>query len=250
MPNYSFYGEVTVDASLETCASWILNVNSRERTKFFRTHLGGVKLECRTVNDHCLIVHSISNLAGFSKRRELSNVLIWEKDKDGSLLIASEPTTKSLFTVKDDTAAGSSRVLESQYCLTKLTRAESKKGFEQTSIMLAGEQFYGTLNLSQIEALAKKTLIQLSSLRKAFDKSLAMGKLSRKEFIDAAEKNEEVYSENEEKSLFSGATVIQYYESSSDIRQVSRSLLLPQSFLRTEGALTFFLTPWNMINCR
>ena len=164
-----FKGDVIVDAPLQTCLSWLYLDVSRERKKIFFEQ-GGTKLVRRNFNNHCHLLHSVSNFVGglFQKREFVSKVCWRELVDDEVIVIANEPSSEKLL----ESASHENRQRSYIWSLTTLEKLPSVGNIAKTRVeVFFKEVFPAVVPKIILKEHVSKSLAFLAILKKKFDKS-------------------------------------------------------------------------------
>jgi hypothetical protein len=174
-----------VDASVERCAAnEIIGLNSRDEMK--KAKMNGINtMKVVNVNPHTLYYITSRNIGipGFSPRDNRSKVT-WFKQQDGKVIINIEDTEE----LHDDFPVMAGNVLAKINTVWVFQPLKPVGDVPQTSVTFTTKVDLGGVFYSPImNKIASRFLLQVSDLRKKFDKSKEIDIFKRQQIIEKFE---------------------------------------------------------------
>ena len=175
-----------VDASVEECvASEITSLDSRELKRLDKKH-GITERTVKEINDHSLYYKTVRSLSIGLVAREFRSKVSWFKIDKGRMMILVRDLPEGF---QEDQKKRGTTIMASVYSLWLLEPLDPVGDIPQTAaVFLAKVDLGGFIPKAITENIAPRFLVQVSHLRKQFDKTTEICIARREKIIERLKK--------------------------------------------------------------
>ena len=239
----TWHGSTLVDTSIERCAAEDLSIVNRAHLKAEYVSIRNTDMteerRLLKVNNHCSVLRHVfttSTVAGSLAVDEVLKI-VWKREEGGAkLVVAYESTEHTEFQVMPKFE----RIYSLALC--KYEKLDPVEGARQTKVTYTqAVEIGGRMLKTEANEFAGNRLMQLSTTRKLFDKSVVIDRLRRERFAQTLTssmvKFKERYSDYEKEILKRGGAYFLLFEREFE-RERKKSIVLTMATPQVSAKMT------------